>query len=63
MFKSIKFRLIGLYFVLVLIVLSIVGTFILNRLEFEQIDNIKDEMVKSCDSFIGQDQIFFQKII
>ncbi len=52
MFKSIKFRLIGLYFVLVLIVLSIVGTFILNRLEFEQIDNIKDEMIKSSDSFI-----------
>lgn len=61
MFKSIKFRLIGLYFVLVLIVLSIVGTFILNRLEFEQIDNIKDEMVKSCDSFIGAGSDIFSK--
>lgn len=61
MFKSIKFRLIGLYFVLVLIVLSIVGTFILNRLEFEQIDNIKDEMIKSSDSFIGAGSDIFSK--
>ncbi len=61
MFKSIKFRLIGLYFVLVLIVLSIVGTFILNRLEFEQIDNIKDEMMNSCDSFIGAGSDIFSK--
>lgn len=61
MFKSIKFRLIGLYFVLVLIVLSIVGTFILNRLEFEQIENIKDEMVKSGDSFMGAGSDIFSK--
>ncbi len=61
MFKSIKFRLIGLYFVLVLIVLSIVGTFILNRLEFEQIDNIKDEMIKSSDSFIRAGSDIFSK--
>lgn len=61
MFKSIRFRLIGLYFVLVLIVLSIVGTFILNRLEFEQIKSIRDEMVKSYDSFFGASYDAFSK--
>ncbi|RVU55648.1 HAMP domain-containing sensor histidine kinase [Anaerosphaera multitolerans] len=50
MFNSIKYRFITIYFLLVLVCISIVGAFIVNRLEFQQIQNITDNMSQSLTS-------------
>ena len=44
MFNSIKYRFITIYFLLVLVSMSIVGVFIINRLELQQIENIEESM-------------------
>lgn len=50
MFNSIKYRFITIYFLLVLLVMSIVGTFIINRLEAQQINNVSENMNQTLDS-------------
>lgn len=50
MFNSIKYRFITIYFLLVLLVMSIVGTFIINRLETQQINNVAENMSQTLDS-------------
>ena len=53
MFQSVKWRLITIYLVLELIVLSIVSSFIVNRLETEQIGNISKNMEANVNSLIS----------
>lgn len=50
MFNSIRFRFIGIYFLLVLICMTIVGAFIINRLEVVQIQRVTSQMKQSLDS-------------
>lgn len=52
MFHSIKYRFVLIYFLLVLISMSIVGAFIINRLTVIQIDNVSQNMEKTLDSMI-----------
>lgn len=52
MFNSIKYRFITIYFLLVLLVMSIVGTFIINRLESQQIQNVTDNMNQTLNSIV-----------
>lgn len=49
---SIKYRFITIYFLLVLLVMSIVGTFIINRLESQQIDTVSENMTQTMDSIV-----------
>lgn len=53
MLNSIKYRFIAIYFLLVLICMSIVGTFIINRLETAQIDNATENMQSTLTSIIN----------
>ncbi|WP_036730486.1 HAMP domain-containing sensor histidine kinase [Peptoniphilus mikwangii] len=53
MFNSIKYRFITIYFLLVLISMSIVGAFIINRLEVQQTQNIEDNMTQTLNTIIG----------
>lgn len=50
MFNSIRFRFISIYFLLVLICMTIVGAFIINRLEVVQIQRVTSQMKQSLDS-------------
>lgn len=50
MFQSIKYRFILIYVVLVAIAMSIVATFIVDRLEKIQVENATDSMVKTMDT-------------
>lgn len=50
MFNSIRFRFISIYFLLVLICMTIVGAFIINRLEIVQIQRVTSQMKQSLDS-------------
>lgn len=50
MFSSIKYKFILIYFVLILIAMAIVGTFIVDRLESIQIKTISESMQKTMDS-------------
>ena len=52
MFNSIKYRFITIYFLLVLLVMSIIGTFIINRLETQQIQNVTENMNQTINSII-----------
>ena len=53
MFNSIKYRFITIYFLLVLVSMSIVGVFIINRLEVQQIENIEESMNQTLNTFIS----------
>lgn len=50
MFNSIRYRFITIYFLLVFISMSIVGAFIINRLESTQIDSISSQMEQTLSS-------------
>lgn len=50
MFSSIKYKFILIYFVLVLIAMAIVGTFIVDRLEYVQINTVTTSMENTMDS-------------
>lgn len=52
MFNSIKYRFITIYFLLVLLVMSIVGTIIINRLEAQQLENVTSNMNQTLNSII-----------
>ena len=52
MFNSIKYRFITIYFLLVLIVMSIIGTFIINRLESQQLQNVTENMNQTINSIV-----------
>ncbi len=52
MFNSIKYRFITIYFLLVLLVMSIVGTFIINRLESQQLQNVTENMNQTLNSIV-----------
>ena len=49
-FQSIKFRFVLIYFVLVLICMSIVGSFIIQRLEVIQREKVEENMKKTISS-------------
>lgn len=49
-FQSIKFRIVLIYFILVLISMSIVGSFIVQRLESIQRDKVQENMQKTISS-------------
>lgn len=50
MFQSIKYRFILIYVVLVAIAMSIVATFIVDRLEKIQVENATESMIKTMDT-------------
>lgn len=53
MLSSIKYRFITIYFLLVLICMSIVGSFIINRLESVQVDNVTENMQNTITSMVN----------
>lgn len=53
MFQSIKWRIITIYFILVLISMGIVGSFIISRLETTQIDSLSSNMDTQVESIIN----------
>ena len=52
MFSSIKWKFIVVYFLLVLIAMLIVGAFIVERLETQQIENVMSNMEQSIESIV-----------
>lgn len=52
MFSSIKWRFILIYFLLVFIAMAIVGVFIVEKLEEQQIESVTENMVQSMESII-----------
>lgn len=61
MFHSIKYRFVLIYFLLVLISMSIVGSFIINRLTGIQIANVSHHMEKTLDSMITTMTALFEQ--
>lgn len=53
MFATIKWRFVTIYFLLVLICMAIVGSFIINRLESQQIETVTTEMSQTLDSIVN----------
>lgn len=53
MFNSIRYRFITIYFLLVLLCLSIVGAFIINRLETQQISSVESNMNQTLNTLVS----------
>lgn len=53
MFGSIKYRFMTIYFLLVLVCMSIVGSFIISRLESAQLDNVTENMDSTLTSIVN----------
>lgn len=58
MFKSIRFRFIAIYFMLVLVAMMIVGLFIINRLEDTQLASMKEDMIRTASSMLSSSEKF-----
>ncbi len=58
MFSSIKWRFVSIYFILVLMVMSIVGTVIINNLRDRQIDNTTAQMYGTIESIVASSEDF-----
>lgn len=52
MFSSIKWRFITIYFLLVFIAMSIVGIFIVDKLETQQLDSIEGDMERQIETIV-----------
>ncbi len=52
MFSSIKWRFITIYFLLVFIAMSIVGVFIVDKLETQQLDSIEGDMQRQIETIV-----------
>ncbi|MDO5301360.1 MAG: ATP-binding protein [Tissierellia bacterium] len=53
MFSSIKWRFIVIYVLLVIVVMAIVGGFIVNRLEDDQLEKLQDDMSQTLSAVAG----------
>lgn len=58
MFSSIKWRFIVVYFLLVFIAMSIVGVFIVNRLQNQQIEAVTQSMINSIEAISSTSSYF-----
>ena len=58
MFKSIRWRFIAIYFILILVAMMIVGLFIVNSLENTQLDSIEQDMLRTASTMLSSSDNF-----